>query len=179
MTVGTLITEADLDEMLLRGFRRSAFRLEAQPSYTVGVEADALREFAQGHPQPPSNFTWWREWLDLIAGHTQHGRVVERVRVEAEPPPVYQQWLRWGDGWHTQAGERIFYLPRTAAAATGLPLDADWWLFDDAVAAVMRFAHGGALAGISLITDPEAVHPYCRWRDLAMRYATAASGSPA
>lgn len=174
--MGGPITEADLEEMLLHGFQRSAFRLEAQPSYTVGIEQDALLEFAEGHPQPPSNFTWWQEWLDLIAIHARHGRVIERVRVEAEPPPVYQQWLRWGDRWHTQAGERIFYLPRRAAAATGLPLGADWWLFDDAVAAVMRFEPGGALAGITLLTDPRAVHPYCRWRELAIRHATAASG---
>ena len=177
--MGTPITEANLEEMLLHGFQRSAFRLEAQSSYMVGIERDALHEFAEGHPQPPSNFTWWREWLDLVARHARHGQVIERVRVEAEPPPVYQQWLRWGDRWHIEAGERIFYLPRTGAVATGLPLDADWWLFDSAAVAVMRFAVGGVLAGISLLTDADAVHPYCQWRELAIRHATAAPGSAA
>ena len=179
MTVGVLITEADLEEMLLHGFQRFAFRLEAQSSYTVGIERDALREFAEGHFQPPSSFTWWQEWLDLVAEHAKHGQVMERVRVEAEPPTIYQQWLRWGDHWHTQAGERIFYLPRTGAAATGLPLDADWWLFDGAAVVAMRFAPDGMLAGITLVTDPDAVRPYCQWRELAIRHATAAPGSAA
>jgi len=173
------ITEADLEGLLLDGFQASAFRLEAQPSYAVGIEQDALRQFATGHPQPPSEFGWWQDWLGLIAEHTRHGRAVERVRVLAEPPTTYQTWLKWGDRWHVEAGERIFYLPRPLAVAAGMPLGADWWLFDNARAAVMSFAPGGELAGVELHTDPDGVRPYRKWRELALRHATAAPGTAA
>lgn len=170
------VTEATVDA-LLHDFVHSAFRLEAQPCYTVNDERAALDQFAQGHPQPPGDYPWWQEWLDLVAGHTAHGRIVQRVRVLAEPPTTYQRWLLWGDRWHAEAGEQISYLSSRQAMAIGLPLDTDWWLFDSDQVAVMRFAAGGAPAGIDLLTSEHAVRPYRGWRDLALTHSIAAGSA--
>jgi hypothetical protein len=170
------VTEATVDA-LLHNFSVSAFRLEAQPCYRVTDERAALDQFAEGNPRPPGEYSWWQEWLDLVAGHTADGKTVQRVRVLAEPPTTYQRWLLWGDRWHTQAGEQISYLSRSHATAIGLPLDADWWLFDGDQAAVMRFAAGGVLAGIDLVTGEDAVRPYRAWRGLALMHATAAGNA--
>jgi hypothetical protein len=170
------VTEAMVDA-LLHDFSHSAFRLEAQPRYTVTDERAALDQFAEGHPQPPGDYSWWQEWLDLVAGHTAHGRTVQRLRVLAEPPTTYQRWLLWGDRWHAEVGEQISYLSLSQAVAIGLPLDADWWLFDNDQVAVMRFAAGGVLAGIDLLTDEYAVAPYRRWRELALTHATTAGSA--
>jgi hypothetical protein len=170
--VGVPITAADLDSLLADGIRQSAFRLEAQPSYAVGIERDALRQFANGNAQPPSEYGWWQEWLDLIAGHSRLGRVIERVRVLADPLSIYQKWLLWGDRWHASAGERIRYLRRNQADAIGLPVDRDWWLLDATQVVVMRFTPGGKLASTELLTDTKAVSPYRRWRELALQHAT-------
>lgn len=167
------ITPGELEE-LLHGFRRSAFRLEAQPAYQVGAEADALRAFTEGHPHPPREYGWWQEWLDLIASHTAKGHAVERVRVVDEPPTSYQQWLLWSDRWHLGVGEHIACLPRSRAKAIGLPLASDWWLFDNTKAAVMWFLPGGTLDGIYLATAEDDVRPYRLRRDLALAHATAA-----
>jgi hypothetical protein len=174
--MGVPITEAALESLLLHGFRDCAFRLEAQPSYTVGIEQDALREFAEGNPRSPSEHEWWQEWLALMADHRRRGRTLERVRIVTEPPTAYQEWLRWGDRWHVAAGERIYYLRRSQADAIGLPTDADWWLFDQTQAAVIQFAPGGEMARIELLTSTAAVAPYCQWRDVALQHATAAQG---
>lgn len=170
------VTEAAVDA-LLHGFADSAFRLEAQPSYLVTDESAALEQFAAGDPRPPDAYPWWQEWINLVAGHAAVGRTVQRVRVLAEPPTAYQRWLLWGDRWHVDAGEQIFYLPRNKATAVGLPLDADWWLFDGEQVAAMRFAPGGAVVGIDLLTGEDAVRPYRAWRDLALNNATVAASS--
>lgn len=158
---------------LLRGFRRTAFRLETQPSYAVAAEREALDRFIAGEPQPPSAFGWWQEWLDMIRGLAQQGKTVERVRVLAEPPSTYQRWETWGDRWHTEAGERISCLPRSQALAVGLPLE-DWWLFDSTRLVLMRFDDEGGAMSHQLVTDPQVVAQHCGWRDLALRHARTA-----
>jgi hypothetical protein len=174
----TPVSEAAV-EALLHSFTDSAFRLEAQSSYAVTDERAALERFAAGDPRPPDEYPWWQEWINLVAEHATLGRTVQRVRVLAEPLSTYQRWLLWGDRWHVDAGEQIFYLSRDEATAIGLPLDADWWLFDGEQVAVMRFAPGGAVAGIDLVTGEDAVRPYRAWRDLALTRATAATSSTA
>ena len=168
--MGIPVTEAVLEE-LLHGFESSAFRFEAQPAYAVTGEDEALGEFAEGRPRAPREFGWWRDWLDLVAGHTSAGKTMERVRILAEPPTTYQRWLLWSDRWHTEAGERISCLPRSHAVQAGLPLADDWWLFDGTLVTVMRFTPAGEPHGLQLITDPSKVRPYCQWRDVALRQA--------
>lgn len=166
MTV-TVVNEEELGT-LLRGFSSTAFRLEAQPSYAVTEEREALEQFSRGDPQPPSEYGWWQEWLDLVAWHTAHGRTMQRVRVTSEPPTTYQRWLAWGDRWNAKAGERISLVPRSRAVLATLPLDADWWLFDDERVVVMRFSDSGELARTTLITDPAVVGSYRVWQAAAL-----------
>lgn len=163
---------------LLHSFERTAFRIEAQPSYAVAEEREALAGFIAGHPRPPSAYRWWQDWLDMIRGLAQQGKTVERVRVLAEPLTTYQQWESWGDRWHTEAGEQISYLSRSQALGVGLPLE-DWWLFDSTRLVQMRFDDEGAAMGQQLVTDPQVVARHCSWRDLALRHARAAGETAA
>lgn len=170
MTV-TVVSEEELGTQL-RSFSLSAFRLEAQPSYAVTEEREAFERFTRGDPQPPSEYGWWQEWLDLVAWHTAHGRTMKRVRVVSEPPTTYQRWLAWGDRWNAQAGERISCISRSGALAAGLPLDTDWWLFDGETVAVMGFSDTGNLTRTTLITKSGTVASYRMWRHVALASAT-------
>jgi hypothetical protein len=165
----TELAAADFGE-LLRNFSSTACRLEAQPEYAVTEERDALERYAAGAPLPPSEYGWWQEWLDMIRDLTQQGKRIERVRVLSEPPGAYQQWECWGDKWHTDAGERIRYLPRSRALAIGLPLQ-DWWLLDSAQLIIMHFDPGGVLTGQDLVTEPQAIGQHRAWWTMAIRNA--------
>jgi hypothetical protein len=174
--MGTTISENDLEDLLIGGSWTTAFRLAVQSAYKVGVERQALAAFDAGRPQPPSEYPWWQEWLDMVARFTSQGRTLERVCSLDDPPTLYQRWLQWGDPWHTAVGERIFYLTPSLAAQVGVPMSADWWMFDLQAVAVMRFTDDRELTKIDLLTDASAVRPYIDWRELALHRATPAHG---
>lgn len=161
---------------LLRSFKQSAFRFEARRAYALTYERADFEKFLAGSPVPPPELDWWRPWLDKIATLTAEGKQVSRVRVLDEPPTDYQRWEMWAAPWHSQAGERIGYVPRAAAARAMLPLwlGQDWWLLDDKRVICMSFTETGEIENRKITTDPGTVARFCKWRDLAVRIATPA-----
>lgn len=159
---------------LLRSFRRSAFRLETRAVYALTYERADFEQFLAGNPVPPPELDWWRPWLEEIARLTAEGKTVGRVRVTDEPPTDYQRWEMWAARWHSQAGEQIGYMPRSAAERVGLPLAHDWWLLDDERVIAMWFTSTGEISDRQLITEPGTVARFREWRDLAVRNATPA-----
>lgn len=159
---------------LLRLFNHDAWRFETQRTYALTYEAADFARFLAGTPVPPDQLDWWRPWLEEIASLAAAGKTVGRVRVVDEPPTDYQRWEMWAAPWHSRAGERIGYMPRSRAVEVGLPLDHDWWLLDDERVIAMWFTSDGEISGRELITEPGAVARYCAWRDLAVRNATPA-----
>lgn len=165
----TEITEEKFGE-LLRTIRRSAFRLETLDTYSIDSERDGFELFLAGHPESPP----WQDWLDQVSEQTRQGKTVSRVRVLAEPPTDYQRWMMWAQPWYDRAHEDVRYIPRRRAAELRLPLEVDWWLLDDERLILMYFTNAGEVTGKILITNPGIIARYRDWRDLAVRYATAA-----
>jgi len=176
--VGTPVTEEEFAAMFA-AFRTSAFRLETREHYALTYEQDAFDRFLRGKPLPPDALPWWQSWLDDMARLTGQGKRIERVRVLAEPPSSYQRWEMWGAHWHISVGERIRYMSRSAAVALGIPVDSDWWLFDDERVAFMGFTNTGEISGKTLVTDPAIVAEHRKWRDLAVSHATPAESGAA
>jgi len=168
------ITEKEFDRELAT-FRRDAFRLETLAAYALGYERADFERYLAGDPVPPPEAGWWRPWLDQVSRLTASGKSISRVRVLDEPPTGYQRWMLWAAPWHAEAGERMDYIPRSRAAAIGLPLENDWWLLDGERLIVMRFSGTGEIAGKTLITGPGPAAAYGAWRDLAVRNATPAA----
>jgi hypothetical protein len=167
------VTGAEFGRMLAT-FSSSAFRFETRASYALGYERADFEAFLAGHPRPPAEVEWWREWLEQIRQQASDGKTIARVRILHHPPSDYQRWEQWCDPWHADAGERIRYLPLSRAAALSLPLDHDWWLLDETHLIVTRFSPSGEIASKTLITSPEIITSYLTWRDLAVRNATTA-----
>jgi hypothetical protein len=165
----TEITEEEFG-VLLRSFRRSAFRLETLDAYALESERADFELFLAGRPGAPP----WQDWLDQVAAQTAEGKTVTRVRVLAEPPTDYQRWMLWAGPWYARAREEILCMPRSRAAVLRLPLEVDWWLLDDERLILMYFTNAGEIVGKLLITEPGIVARYREWRDLAVRNATAA-----
>ena len=165
------------DEFLdvVRGFRVSAFRFEAQRRYKLDYERDEYQAFMAGHPRSPDRIDWWRPWFERVRQYAAEGRHISRVRVLDKPPTEYQRWLLWASPWHTEAGEDIRYLPRSRAETAGLPLNHDWWLLDDARLIIMLFTEDGEVESKTLVTDNRTIATYRTWRDLAVAHSTPAA----
>lgn len=172
------ITQAEFGE-LLATFKRSAFRLEAQPGYVLGYEQADFSRFLAGVLVPPPDLDWWRPWLEQVSQLAREGKTIGRVRVMEEPPTDYQRWMQWAAPWNAQAGEEIRCIPRSKAIRVGVPLDYDWWLLDDERLIVMRYTGAGEIDTKELITDPGVIARHQGWRDLAVRNATSAEETAA
>ena len=159
---------------LLRSFRRSAFRFETRSHYALGYEQVDYEDFLAGTPVPPPQVNWWQPWLEQIQRLTGEGKTISRVRVVDEPPSDYQRWELWAAPWHTKAGERIQYMPRSRARHLGLPLGNDWWLLDGERVIRMWFTDEDEIDRKVLSDDREIIALYLKWRDLAVRNATPA-----
>ena len=170
--MGITISEDEFGVML-RSFRRSAFRMEMRDAYALDYEREEFARFLAGVPTPPSDLDWWQSWLDQIARLTSEGKTISRVRVLSEPPSDYQRWMIWAAPWYAEAGERIAYMTQRKAYALGLP-EGDWWLLDDERAVIMGFDDEDRIEVKTLITDPGLITRYIAWRDLAVRNATTA-----
>lgn len=161
-----LITEDEF-AAALSGFTCSAFRLEAQPLYAMTYEREDFERYLAGNPTPPDQMDWYLPWMEQVSAWTQAGKTLTRVRVLAEPPTDYQNWLTWGAPWFASIGEDIRYMKASRARRIGLPPD-DWWLLDgdtpDARVIFMRFTGAGEIIGRELITGPDVA----RFRDLQM-----------
>lgn len=169
--MGERLTAEDFNH-LFRYFRHEAFRLEAQPAYLVDVEREPVEDFLRGKPRPATEFPYYVAWLNQIREVTERGRRVARVRVLEEPPTDYQRWEAWVGQYNIEAGEDIRYIARSKAAAAGLPVVDDWWLFDSERLALMRFAADGTPLGGEIIDDQAIVAQHCTWRDLAVHHST-------
>jgi hypothetical protein len=167
------ISEDEFAEMF-RTFSRTAWRWEARTHYALDYEEADFHRFLAGTPAPPPEVSWWAPWLNHMQSLTQEGKQIGRVRVLAEPPSDYQRWELWAASWHAEAGEQIAYMPRSRARRLGLPLDTDWWLFDDTRLILMGFDAAGRIDGKTLITDADVIAQHCAWRNLAIRHAAPA-----
>ncbi|MDA3647992.1 hypothetical protein LZ318_22665 [Saccharopolyspora indica] len=165
-----LVSGAEFDR-LFRSFRNTAFRLETQGVYREPIEDEPLRRFLNG--EPPDD-EWLAPWTDNVRIATSEGRRFQRVRVLTEPLTDYLRFeMDLALRANLPAGEQIRSLSISAAAALGLPLGTDFWMFDDDQVGVMHFGERGML-GLEMITDPAEIEQYRRWRDQAWNDAAPA-----
>jgi hypothetical protein len=138
----------------LDNFKRSAFRLETLPEYSVPQEAEMLAAFKRGEPVDlPDD----HPWLVRVRQHVLAGKAMRRVRVVSYPLTDY---LRMEMSWYPKsvaAGEDI--------RITDQRLTGDFWLFDDEVAIVLHYDPAGRF--IAAETSNDLAH-YRRQRDLAL-----------
>ena len=122
---------------LFRTFRRSAFRLEALPKYTVDQEADRLSQYLAGQPLPtdPNN-----AWCELVRTGIEAGKKFTRVHVLPEPLTPYLRFeIDWGYLYNATAGEDIRLLLPTAPAELMRDAHSDYWIFDDEIVVAMDY----------------------------------------
>ena len=149
-----------------REFKRSAFRLEGQPIYTMPDEQDEIRDFLAGR-LPPDGYHY--DWLDTVKEAAQKGRPIQRVRVVTRPLNEYVRYeFAYGYDFNVPAGEDIRIVDATESDP-GLPAE-DFWLFDEATVVRMLYRTDGTQIGRELVESPDLTQ-YLGWRDLALAHS--------
>jgi hypothetical protein len=145
----------------LKHFRRSAFRLETLPAYSVPQEADMLAAFCRGQEvKLPDD----HPWPQLVRGATQTGRKMQRVRMVSHPLTDYLRFELSLFPRSVEAGEDV----RIAVLDDHPELQVckhDFWSFDDQVVVVLEYDHIGRFLGTRTEED---LNPYRQLRELAL-----------
>lgn len=148
---------------MFRNFKRSAWRLEVQPAYTMPAEAESLARFLRGEPKPDGHNA---EWHGTLRGAVAAGKSFGRVRVVRQPLTDYQRYgFAWGVPGNVAAGEDIRVLDLTDKDMD-LP-EHDFWMFDESTVVHLNYRPDGTQINRELIEDPD-IGKYLAWRDLAV-----------
>jgi hypothetical protein len=153
---------------LLSNFTSYAWRLEALDAYDVSDEREQFDDFLAGRtPQPSADDLAWQAQARAVVAS---GRHIGRVRMVGQPITDYTkfEWAAYPD--NIAAGEVVRIYDRRWPGGTDRRFEQDFWLFDDCVAAVMRYAEDGQFLGITITED---VAFYMETRRLALERSVA------
>lgn len=144
-------------------FEHSAFRYEAQPTYTMPNEQERIALWRTGVPKPHDHNAAWHGRIRALAAS---GRTVSRVRIVHRPLTEYQRYsFDWSIPGNTAAGEDVRVLDLVDHPGLKELPRPDWWLFDAEVVVRLDFNDDGTQSGRELVEDPDLAE-YRRLRDL-------------
>lgn len=156
-------------EALFTGFRRSAFRFEAQQVYRSDVEDAAVERFRAGRPHG-IDLSWMTAKLRQ---HRAAGRSQTLVRVVVEPPTDYTAMELLTYPEFDAAGQDTHVVATTADRwPDGLPHH-DFWIFDGRGVWRMHYTDDHRWSGAELLDHEDAVRDHLQWRDAALAQAVA------
>ncbi|MBB6170066.1 hypothetical protein HNR23_000126 [Nocardiopsis mwathae] len=148
-------------------FKGEAFRLEVQPTYTMPAESESFARFLQGEPKLPGHNARWHKRL---AEYMDQGKSVGRVRVVRRPLTDYQRYqFSWGIPGNIAHGEDIRVLDATDGVPDGLPIDQDWWMFDEERLVHLNYRPDGTQINREVFEGD--LQPYREWKRIAIEHA--------
>lgn len=154
---------------LYRTFKQFAWRLEARDTYGVEGENERLQAWLEGRELPRSESK--DNWKSLTSAAAEEGRPFSRVRMIRRPLTTYTRWEYSVYPDNLSAGEGVALLERdwlTEQDRENPLWNTDFWLFDDEVAVVQRYAEDGTYLGPVLADD---VEPFVVLRRRALELA--------
>jgi hypothetical protein len=132
---------------LFETFKKSAFRLEGLPQYSVADEDDQYTHYlSSGNIDPNFN----QEWVDTITAAKKRGATMKRLRLISDPLTSYEQFEFLAYKTNSAAGEEIRAMDRDDWPWTG-----DFWFFDNKWIARMRYDIDGRFLGADLTEATE------------------------
>jgi hypothetical protein len=154
-------------------FQHRVFRLETLDYYCAENEREPYRRFLAGEP---ADWTWREPWKRIVRGHLAEGRIMQRVHVVSEPLSDYLRFqLLRAYPANVEAGEDVRILGRSSMF--GVPSgnlyqglrNADFWLFDDRLAAFLKYAPDGKVEHVELFEDGPVLQGCIRHREDTLR----------
>ncbi|MBN2095430.1 MAG: hypothetical protein JW727_05260 [Candidatus Aenigmarchaeota archaeon] len=142
-------------EELWNSARKSIFRLEKLPAYSIPEEKPSIESWRAGKPQEDSED---EKWLGLLDAAKQKGVKVQRVRLFSLPLSEYLRYeiaiwqlsSKRREEIHFLSQEEYQKISRIAGISPG-----DFWLFDDTLLWVIEYNGEGGFLGGTPVTETE------------------------
>ncbi|MGI8814425.1 MAG: DUF6879 family protein [Pseudonocardia sp.] len=146
------------------------FRLETLPSYDVLGDMKQTARYTAGElfTEPPQPTAWTEEIRSVVSS----GKRMPHVRLVTEPLTMYlRKSVDWFYPYHAAAGREIFILSPDAEIVDEARRVGDYWMFDSATVALMRYDETGDFLGIDAVREPAEVAYYVELRDRLLAQA--------
>lgn len=161
-----MLNAQELREFIQTHVKRSAFRLELLDAYEVRSDGTDFDRFLKGCSAPTSERK--NPWLAQLEAEKEAGFHRYRAHVLRRPLSPYVRYeCEWGYVLNAEAGEDIFIVDRTGLPELDLPVDHDFWLYDDAFPVAMRYDSHGRFLGAELL-GADMLETYRTARDQAL-----------
>jgi hypothetical protein len=150
----------------LQNFRRSAFRLETLPVYSVPQEEEWFAEWRRSGKLPeltPDNDSW----LKLVTEARRAGKQLQRVHLVTPPLSDYLRFELATQIPSVDCGEDCRIVEAAHVQPTVSQLY-DYWLMDDTIVIRLRYDEDGRFLGTEQIED---VVLYRRHRDMVLAHS--------
>ncbi len=158
------MSKQDQLDQLFDEFKDEAFRLETLPAYGIPAEASNEARYAAGEPllDPPQPSAWTNEIREII----ESGRRMPHVWLVTEPLTMYQRaGVDWFYPYQAAVGRETYILTPDSPLVDEATKTGDYWMFDSASVALMRYDDTGDFLGTDVLTDPADVAYYVDLRD--------------
>ncbi len=157
---------------LAANITKSMFRLEARERYNVAYEAELIRAFEQGRPQPENESVM--RHMTLMRSLRTAGKRPYRVHVISQPLASYLRYELDAYQENVEAGEEILIADRAWHAELDCLTD-DFLLLDgdtDHASVIWyRYGENDDLSALEYSADPADIASCRQHRDLAMKCA--------
>ncbi|MGH8896136.1 MAG: DUF6879 family protein [Egibacteraceae bacterium] len=151
---------------LVRGYKRSACRLEALQEYRVPQEVERLAAFLEGRPMPPRPENSHQMIRDLVAA----GAWIGRVHIVDLPLTDYLRFELACYPDSVAVGEDIRIARRDAHPGLA-DLTEEFLIIDDEIVLFVRYTADGQVIGYEHSDDPDDAAKYAAQRDFALAHA--------
>lgn len=149
-------------------FDKSAFRLETLPTYTVSHEDKRFGAYRAGEKQPPFKA---EKWKATIKKATESGKSFEVIRLVPKPYTEYFCFeVDWAYCEYRKDGQATkLILPEAITPKIMDFIGADFWLFDDKWAIVIKYDKIGDLLGFFRVEEENLIQTLRNVRDESRR----------
>jgi hypothetical protein len=151
--------------------KRSIFRLEALPAYSVQEDLALFEKWKRGRFELDGAL---REWLQKLKRAKDSRMSIQRVRVVQLPISDYIRYEM--DFWkHSiRSGEEITFIEsekyKELTKGSGLePMD--FWMFDDRILVLFHYDRKGGFAREELVSDDDIVRKYKEFKKVLLKIA--------
>lgn len=157
----------DLDQ-LFRTFERDAFRLETLPEYRIEPEWSAFTASQSG--ELVADYAW-PKWIETVESLTHAGKSVNRLLAVKAPPTAFNEFRLRQYRHNVEAGENVKVL-----FTDRIPVTGDFWLFDDRIAALLRFDDAGRPMGVDVTDEYGLISDLVELKEDLLDWGEPASG---
>ncbi|MGV8142278.1 MAG: DUF6879 family protein [Candidatus Pacearchaeota archaeon] len=150
-------------------FKKSVFRLQTLPKYSVEGEQKEFEAYLNGEIKPPFSKEY-QEWLAGLISSIEAGKTITQLlRMFSPMTPYIRFGLDWYWGGQYEIGVSVNWILPEKAKSMESDLQEDFWLFDEERVWIIVYDSEGRPLKAVLETNPSKIKHYLAIKEKSIR----------